>query len=172
MATKANDKSRELMEAYNQAVSSAFRAADAGIAQSAAAVKVFSEAAEAERRELGKMAAQAADCAHTRSENLTTAMQGMMTPSFPASAEAKESIGKIIEGEMAFYQSLTKSWIDYLTGFESRRNAVAKAVIEGGASAIESGQAAVKSAAKYGEAFLDWSFSATPGMDDAAEGKR
>ena len=167
----ASDKSKELMEAYNQAISSTFAAADAGIAQGAAAVKVLSAAAEAERQELGKMAAHTADCARARSENLTSAMQGMMTPSFPAAAETKESISKIIEGEMAFYQSLTKSWIDYLTGFESRRNAVAKSVMEGSASAIESGQAAVNSAARYGEAFLDWSFSATPGMDDAAEGK-
>ena len=167
MTSKANDKSTELMEAYNQAISSTFAAADAGIAQGTAAVKVLSEAAEAERQVLGKLAAQAADNARARSENLTAAMQGMMTPSFPDSAEAKESIGKIIEGEMSFYQSMSKSWMDYMAGLESRRNAAAQAIIESSASTIESGQAAVNSAAKYGQAFFDWSMSAAPVTNDA-----
>ena len=76
-------------------------------------------------------------------------------PSF--SPEAKESIDKLIQGEMDFYQSFTKSWTDYLTGLEERRSAAAKAMLEGNAKMIESGQEVAKSAAKYGEALMQWS---------------
>ena len=171
MAATANDKSKKLMDAYNQAISSAFAATDAGFVQGAAAVKTFSDAAEAERRELGKVSAQAAACASARSENLAAVMQGMMAPSVPSPDQAKEAIGKIVEGEMDFYQSLVKGWMDYLTGLESRRSAVAQAVIESNSGAIESGQAAVKSATNYGQALLDWAFSAAPATGAAKGGK-
>ena len=103
--------------------------------------------------------------ARTRGENIASTMQKMAalpatgSPAF--SPEIKESFNKLIESEMAFYQTLTKSWTDYFTGAESRRNAAAKAVLESNAKAVESGQEAVKSAGKYGEALIDWSVEAS-----------
>jgi predicted Ser/Thr protein kinase len=82
----------------------------------------------------------------------------------PFTAEAKESVNKLIEGEMAFYQAWTKSWMDYLSGVEVRRNAAAKAVLESNAKMIQSGQEVIESAVKYGESFIDWSMETAKGM--------
>ena len=153
-----------LMQAYNQAISGGFAAANEGIAQTGAAVKLVNDAIQTERNEYGKAMEQAATHARNRSENFVGVMQGMAsvppspTPSF--SPEMKESVNKLIEGEMAFYQALTKGWMDYLAGVESRRNAATRAMLETNARVAESGQAAVKNAAKYGEAFIDWSMEA------------
>ena len=65
---------------------------------------------------------------------------------------------------MAFYQAWTKGWMDYLSGAEARRSAAAQVMLESNAKVVESGQEAMKSAAKYGEALLDWSMESAKGM--------
>ena len=168
MASTAPNSTDELMQAYNQAISTGFSAADAGITQATAAVKMFTDAAQTERDEYSKVVEQAVGHTRTRGENFAGAMQTIAAtpisgaPSF--TPEAKDSINKIIESEMAFYQAWTKSWMDYFAGAESRRNAAAKVMLENNSKTIESGQEAVKSAVKYGEAFIDWSMEAPKGM--------
>ena len=168
MASTAPNSAEELTQAYNQAISSGFTAADAGITQTTAAVKMYTGAAQAERDEYGKVVEQAVGHARTRGENLASAVQAMATApnsgASPFAPEVKESVNKIIESEMAFYQAWTKSWMDYAAGVESRRNAAAKVMLDNNAKTIESGQEAVKSAVKYGEAFIDWSMEAPKGM--------
>ena len=163
MAGTTTNSAGELMQAYSQAVSSGFAAADAGMAQTTTAVKLVTDAIQSERDEYGKVMEQAAAHARARGENFAGAVQSMAaTP--PFTPEAKDSISKLIEGEMAFYQAWTKGWMDYLAGVEARRNAAAKAMLESNAKAVASGQDAMKSAAKYGEAFIDWSMGAARGM--------
>ena len=166
MADKANNGVEDLVQAYNEAVSSGVAAIDAGMAQTTAAAKVITDAMQSERTEYGKVWEQAADHARKRGESITalfpkvfegtTAAEGK--PGFPMfSAEAKESVNKIIEGEMAFYQAWTKTWMDYLAGMDSRRSAATQTLLEGNAKTLTSSQDAVKSAVKYGEAIIDWS---------------
>ncbi len=168
MADTASNSAEELVQAYNQAISSGFAVADTGIAQTTATAKVVSDAILAERDEYGKAIDKAAGQARTRSENLAGVIQSVAaipvsgTPTF--SPEAKESVSKLIEGEMAFYQAWTKSWTDYLAGVEERRKAAAQAMLQSNAKMIEAGQDAMKSAAKYGEAFFDWSLENSKGM--------
>ena len=159
MAGTTTNSAEELMQAYSQAVSSGFGAADAGMAQTTTAVKLITDAIQTERNEYGKIAEQAVSHVRSRGENLAGVMQSIAaTP--PFTPEAKDSISKLIEGEMAFYQSWTKSWTEYLTGVETRRNAAAKAMLESNAKAVASGEEAMKSAVKYGEAFIEWSMGA------------
>ena len=168
MATKATNSAEELTQAYNQTISGSFAAINAGMTQAAATAKLFTDAVQAERDEYGKAVGQVVNHARARSENLVGVMQGMATmpasgvPSFPP--EVKESVGKLIEGEMAFYQTWTKGWIDYWTGVEARRSTAAQVMLEGNVKLVESSQEAMKSAAKYGEAFMDWSLEAVNGM--------
>ena len=168
MAGKATKSSEELMQAYNQAISGSFAAMDTGMAQAADAVKQITDSAQIERDEYGKAVGQAVSHVRSRSENLAGVMQRMATmpasgvPSF--TPEAKESVGKLIEGEMAFYQAWTKGWIDYWTGVEARRSTAAQVMLEGNVKLVESSQEAMKSAAKYGEAFMDWSMENANGM--------
>ena len=153
------NSAEELMQAYSQAVSSGFAAADAGMAQATNTVRLITGAVQTERDEYGKVMEQAASHARTRGENLAGAIQAMAaTP--PFTPEAKDSISKLVEGEMAFYQAWTKSWMDYLTGVEARRNAASKSLLESNAKAVATGQEAMKSAVKYGEALMDWSLEA------------
>ena len=153
-----------LMQAYNQAISGGFAAANEGMAQTGAAVKLVNDAIQTERNEYGKAMEQAASHTRSRNENFVGVMQSMAsvppsaTPAF--SPEIKESVNKLIEGEMAFYQAWTKGWMDYLAGVESRRNAATRTLLENNARAVASGQEAAKSAVKYGEAFIDWSMEA------------
>ena len=120
MASTATKSAEELIQAYNQAVSSSFAARDAGMAQTTAAIKTFTEALRTERDEYGKAVEKSVGHARTRGENLAGVMQSMAAmpvsgaPSF--TPEAKESVSKLIEDETAFYQVFTKSWIDYLAG--------------------------------------------------------
>ena len=168
MSDKATRSAEELAQAYNKAIASGFAVADAGIAQATAAVKMFTDAAQTERDEYGKAVEQAATHARARGENLAGVMQSMTAtaksgaPAF--TSEAKESVSKLIEGEMAFYQAWTKGWIDYLSGVEARRSAAAQAMLDSNAKVVESGQEAMKSAAKYGEALMDWSMESAKGM--------
>ena len=168
MADTATKSAEELVQAYNKAISSSFAAADAGIAQTTSAVKMVTETIQAERDEYGKTVEKSIGHVRARSENMAGVMQSMAamptsgTP--PFTAEAKESMNKLIEGEMAFYQPLTKSWMDYLSGVEVRRNAAAKAVLESNAKMIQSGQEVIESAVKYGESFIDWSMETAKGM--------
>ena len=167
MADKATKSAEELAQAYNQVISGSFAAVDSGIAQAAETAKLFSDAVQSERDEYGKAMGQAVSHTRARGENMVSAMQGMASvpgsgiPSF--TPEVKESVGKLIEGEMAFYQAWTKGWMDYWAGVEARRSAAAKSLLEGNTKVIESGQAAVKSAVKYGEAFMDWSMENAKG---------
>ena len=168
MAGKATKSAEELIQAYNQAVSSSFAATDAGMAQTTAAIKTFTEALQTERDEYGKAVEKSVSHARTRGENLAGVMQSMAAmpvsgaPSF--TPEAKESVSKLIEGEMDFYQSFTKSWIDYLAEMEARRSAAAQAMLESNVKMIESGQEVMKSAVKYGEACMEWSQETANGM--------
>jgi len=168
MADKATKSAEELAQAYNKAIASGFAVADAGIAQTTAAVKMFTDAVQTERDEYGKAVEQAVTHARARGENLVSMMQSMTAipksgaPAF--TSEAKESVNKLIESEMAFYQAWTKSWIDYLSGAEARRSAAAQAMLESNSKVIECSQEAMKSAAKYGEALMDWSMESANGM--------
>jgi len=168
MADKATRSAEELAQAYNRAIASGFAVADAGIAQTTAAVKMFTDAVQTERDEYGKAVEQAVTHARTRGENLASMMQSMTAipksgaPAF--TSEAKESVSKLIEGEMAFYQAWTKGWMDYLSGAEARRGAAAQAMLESNAKVVESDQEAMKSAAKYGETLMDWSMESAQGM--------
>ena len=168
MADKASKNPEELMQAYNKAIASGFAVADAGIAQTTAAVKMFTDAVQTERDEYGKAVEQVVSHARTRGENLASVMQSMTVApksgSTPFGPEAKESVNKLIEGEVAFYQTWTKGWMDYLSGVEARRSAAAQAMLESNAKVAESGQEAMKSAAKYGEALMDWSMESAKGM--------
>ena len=161
MAGTDTNSAQELIEAYNQAISSAFTVAGTNMTQATEAAKVVADAAQTERNEYGKTVEEAVGHSRKRGENIAGAMRSFTAtpangePSF--SPEAKESIDKLIQGEMDFYQSFTKSWTDYLTGLEERRSAAAKAMLEGNAKMIESGQEVAKSAAKYGEALMQWS---------------
>ena len=158
-----NNIAEELMQAYSQAVSSSFAAADAGMAQTTTTVKLITDAIQAERNEYGKIVEQAAGHARTRGETFVGVVQTMAaTP--PFTPGAKDSVSKLIESEMAFYQAWTKSWMDYLAGVEARRSAAAKAMLESNAKAVDSGQEAMKSAVKYGEAFMGWSMEAAKGV--------
>ena len=166
MTEKANNGVEELVQAYNQAVSSGVAALDAGMAQSSAAAKVITDAMQAERTEYGKVWEQAAGHARKRGESITALFPKVFEgpaaapgkagmPTF--SAEAKDSVNKIIENEMAFYQAWTKTWMDYFAGMDTRRSAATQALLEGNAKTITSTQDAMKSAVKYGEAIVDWS---------------
>ena len=168
MADTATKSAEELAQAYNRAIASGFAVADAGIAQTTASVKLVTDAIQTERDEYGKVAEQALGHVRSRGENVAGVMQSVA--SIPASGvpsftpEVKESVNKLIEGEMAFYQAWTKSWMDYLAGIEERRVAAAKSMLEGNAKVVECGQEAVRSAVKYGEAFVDWSQETAKGM--------
>ena len=164
MADTATNPAQQLTEAYNKVISSSFAAADASIAQAAGTARLLTDVAQVERDEYGKAMKQAADHARTRGENIAAAIQGMAAapaPTAPSIApEAKDAFYKLVEGEMAFYQAWTRSWMDYFAGAESRRNAAVKSMVESNAGAMESGQEIVKSAVKCGEAFIDWSMEA------------
>ena len=167
MATTENRGTEELIQAYNRAISSGFAAMDAGMVQATAAVKAVTDAVEKERAEYGKVVEKTVSHARSRSENLVNMMpaifQAMTT--IPAagtprvSAEDRESFGKFLESETAFYQSWTKDWVEYVAGMEERRSAAVKSLLEGNARAMASGQEVASSVAKCGEALLDWSLS-------------
>ena len=168
MADKANNGPEELMQAYNKAVASGFEVVNAGMAQSSSTLKSFTDAVETERDEYGKVVEQAASLARTRGESMISLMQNMSTvpgPGIPGfSEEARKSVSELIQGEITFSQNLAKTWMEYLTGVETRRNAAAREMLERNAKMMESGQEAVKSAAKYGEAVLDWTVENANGM--------
>lgn len=174
MADKATNGTDDLVQAYNRAVESAVGAFDTGIAQAANTVKLLADAAEAERMEYGKVLEQGAIQARKRSENLAAVLpvmfQGFSVKSGvkPGAAapeigpqgfnpEVKESIGKLMESETAFYQSLSQTWMQYITGFEQRRSEAAKSIMESNAKVVESGQQVAKDAAEYGGALVNWS---------------
>ena len=167
MATTDTNSAEELVQAYNQAISSSFAAVDAGMAQATAAAKVVTEAVQTERDQYGKVVEQAAGHARARGENAVGVMQSMAgipaTGATTYADEAKKSVSKLIEGEMAFYQAWTKGWMDYLTGIEERRSAASKAVLESNVKMLESSQEVAKSAAKYGEALMQWSLDNAKG---------
>ena len=161
MADAASNGAEELAQAYNQAISSGFAIADAGMAQTAASVKIITDAIQTERDEYGKAVEKAAGQARARGENFVGVMQSATAapaPGTPAfTQEARESFTKLVEGEMAFYQAWGKGWTDYFAGVEQRRSAAAKAMLQSNAKMVEAGQEAMKSAAKFGEALFDWS---------------
>ena len=142
------------------------------MAQGADTAKLFADAIQAERDEYGKAVGQAASHVRARGENLAGVMQGMAStpvagfPSFNSfvNPEVKESVSKLVEGELAFYQAMTQTWMDYAAGMESRRNATAQAMLESNAKLLQTGQEAAKSAAKYGEALMQWSLENANGM--------
>lgn len=158
MADTASKNAKELTEAYNQAVSSGFAAVNEGLAQTTASATLIGEAIQAERAEYGKALEQATTHARTRIDNFTGAMQAI-SASGPAGfgEEAKASVNKLVESEMAFYQAWTNGCMDYFSGVEDRRNARAQTIQAGNAKVVESTQEAVKSAVKYGEALVEWS---------------
>ena len=165
MAEKATTAVEELVQAYNQAISSGVAAIDASIAQTTDATKLIGDALQKERVEYGRVWDEAAAHTRKRNENMTSAIpevfRGMTAaPAFGlpgVSQEARDSVSKIIENEMAFYQAWTKTWMDYLGGMESRRSAAAQALMEGNSKTLASTQDAAKNAVKYGEAIYGWS---------------
>ncbi len=174
MADKATNGTDDLVQAYNRAVESAVGAFDTGIAQATNTVKLLADAAEAERREYGKVLEQGAIQARKRSENLAAVLpvmfQGFAVKPGAAAPEigpqvfnqafnpdVKESVSKLIEGETAFYESLAQAWMQYILDSEQRRSAATKALMESNARVIESGQKAAKGAVEYGEAVFNWS---------------
>ena len=165
MADKATNGTDDLVQAYNRAVESAIGAFDTGVAQATTAVKVLSDAAETERAEFGKVMEQGAAQARKRGENLAAVLPGMyqafaVKPGAAApeiGPEVKESVGKLIEGETAFYESMSQAWMQYISELEQRRSAAAKSLMESNVKVIESGQKAAKGAVEYGEALFGWS---------------
>ena len=165
MADKATNGTEELVQAYNKAVESAVSAMDAGVGQATSAVKLLSDASETERKELGKALEQGTIQARKRSENMAVVLPGMfqgfaVKPGAPApefGAEFQESVGKLIASETAFYESMAQAWVQYITGFEQRRGAATKALMESNVKALESGQRAARGAVEYGEALFNWS---------------
>ena len=165
MADKATNGTDDLVQAYNRAVESAVGAFDTGVAQAANTVKLLADTSEAERREFAKVLEQATIQARRRSENLAAVLPVMfqgfaLKPGAAApeiGPEVKESIGKFIEGETAFYETLSHAWMQYMFDSEQRRSAAAKALMEGNARVIESSQKAVRGAVEYGEAVFSWS---------------
>ena len=177
MAGTTTKSAEELVQAYNKAMSSGLGAMDAGMAQTTAAVKLITDAVQAERTEFSKVWEKAADQSRERTENLTalfpTVFQGLATTptaGIPAmSPGAKESVGKLIESEMAFYQAWTRAWMQYIAGVEERRSAAAKALLDSNAKTMESGQETIKHAVKYSEAFIDWSLETVSGKKTQEE---
>ena len=170
MADKATNGTEDLVQAYNKAIECAVGAMDAGVAQATSAVKLMNEAAETERKEFGKVLEQGTIQARKRSENMAVVLPGMFqgfavkpgaaTPEFGPqvfSPDVKESIGKLIESETAFYESMAQAWVQYITGFEQRRGAATKALMESNVKALESSQRAARGAVEYGEALFNWS---------------
>ena len=165
MAGKAPKGSEELLQAYNLSMASGFAAMNAGMAQATAAVKLMTEAGQAERAEISKVWGQEVDRVSMRNENLAELIPGIMKEMSAApvngkpaiSPEVKDAVGKVIEGEMASYRAWTKAWSQYLVGVEQRRSAMTQSLLESGAGAVESGQEAVRSAVKFGETIVDWS---------------
>ena len=168
MADKATNGTEDLVQAYNRAVESAMGAFDASVAQANATVNLLAETAEAERREFGKALEQGASQARKRSENLAAVLPVMfqgfsVKPGAPApeiGLEVKESAGRLMEGEAAFYQALSQVWMQYILDFEQRRSAATKTLMESNARVIESGQRAARGAAEYGQALFVWSAEA------------
>ena len=165
MADKASNGTDDLVQAYNRAVESAVGAFDASVAQATATVRLLADAAETERREFGKVLEQGAGQARKRSENLAAVLpvmfQGFAVKPGAAAPEigpeVKESVGKLMEGEAAFYESLSQAWMEYISGAEQRRSAATKVLMESNASVVESSRKAAKGAVEYGEAVFSWS---------------
>ena len=165
MADKATNGTEDLVQAYNRAVESTIGAVDTSVAQTATTAKLLTDAAEAERQEFGKVLEQGAGQARKRSENLAAVFpslfQGMAvkpgSSATPFGPEVGESISKLVESEMAFYESWTQAWMLYMTGSEQRRSATAKAIMESNAKVVESSQSAAKGAVEYGGALFNWS---------------
>ena len=165
MADKAINGTDDLVQAYNRAIESAMGAFDTGFAQATSTAKLLADAAETERREFGKVLEQGTAQARVRSENMAAALPVMFQgPAVKPGAAAPqvapeftESIGKLINGEMVFYESLAQAWMQYVSGSEQRRSAASKALMESNAKVLESGQKATKGAVEYGEALFTWS---------------
>ena len=163
MAATGTEK---VVEAYNQAMASGFAAVEAGVTQTTASVKLMTDTVRSERTEYGRVWEEAGKQILQRNENFAASipalMQGMTTvpaSGFPAiSPEAKEAASKLIDAEIAFYQSWTQAWLEYLGGAERRRSAAAQAMLESQGKVVSSGKDAVQSAVKYGEAVVDWTF--------------
>ena len=168
MADKATNGTDDLVQAYNQAVESAVGAFDTSVAQATATMKLLADTAEAERREFAKVLEQGTIQARKRGENMAAVLPAMFQglafkPGAAApeiSPEVKESIGKLIEGETAFYESLSHAWMQYISGAEQRRSAVSNALMENNASLIESSQKAARGTVEYGESVFNWSVEA------------
>ena len=165
MADKATNGTEDLVQAYNRAVESTVGAVDTSVAQATTTAKLLADAAETERKEFGKVLEQGAGQARKRSETLAAVLPGLfqgiaVTPgSGPSSfgPEVRESISKLLESEMAFYESWTQAWVQYVAGSEQRRTATAKAIMESNAKVVESSQRAAKGAVEYGGALFNWS---------------
>ena len=178
MADKATNGTEDLVQAYNRAVESAVGAFDTGVAQATTTVKLLADAAEAERKEFAKVVEQGTNQARKRGENLATVLpvifQGFAVKPGAAAPEIgpeiKESIGKLIEGEAAFYESLSQAWMQYMFDSEQRRSVAAKALMESNAKVIESSRKAAKGAVEYGEAVFGWSVETANAQN--AKGKR
>ena len=168
MADKATNGTDDLVQAYNRAVESAVGAFDNSVAQAATTVKLLADTAEAERREFAKVLEQGTIQARKRSENLAAVLPAMfqgfaLKPGIAApeiGPEVKESIGKLTEGETAFYESLSQAWMQYILDSEQRRSAATRALMESNAKVIESSQKAARGAVEYGEAVFSWSLEA------------
>ena len=165
MADKATNGTEDLVQAYNKAVESTVGAVDTSVAQVTATAKLLTDAAEAERKEFGKVLEQGTGQARKRSENLAAVWPGLFqgiaaTPgsgATPFGPQVQESISKLVESEMAFYESWTQAWMQYMTGLEQRRSATAKGIMESNARVVESSQRAAKGAVEYGGALFNWS---------------
>ena len=165
MSGKAAKGSEELLQAYKQSIASGFAVMNAGMTQATAAAKLMTEATQTERDEISKVWGQTADQALKCNENLAAVVPGILSELSAApfsgspvlSPEVKDAVGQVIEGEVAVCQAWAQAWIQYLAGVEQRRSAMTQSLLAGNAGTFESGQDVVKSAVKFGEAFMDWS---------------
>ena len=134
MAGKAVRSADNLMEAFNLAMTSGFAAVDAGMAQTTATVKLTADAAQTERAEYGKVWERITEQARKRNDSLASILpaqfQGMAA--YPVScipvmsAGAQDPVSKLVESELAFYQSCTQAWMEYIGGVEQRRSEAAQ----------------------------------------------
>ena len=165
MSDKAINGTENLEQAYNRAVESAVGAFDTSITQTTAATRLMSDAAEAERKEFGKVIEQGATVTRQRNESLAATLPAIFqgfTPKPGATApeispDVKESINKLIESESALYESLAQTWHQYIAGSEQRRIAATKALLDSNATLLDAGQKAAKEATAYGQAYINWS---------------
>ena len=161
MAVTPQELGGELVESYNLMIKQGIAAVETGWEQTTAAAKQFAAVSQTEMEAAGKTWESVINDAHNRNEKLAGMFKDSAKfPSFGTAGfkpETEGLAGQLIEGEKALFQS----WKEYLAGLEKRQAALLKGLSESNSRIIETSQELARSAAVYGEAFLEWSGAAT-----------